>query len=240
MSGLVPKGRGDQHVKVPAEMKSSKMIERIAAIYSLAVSLPDGDEVSAHRQLIREMVINALSPRQKQAYLYVEQIGREILSDELAQHLDCAHMDASITLKRLTDYRLLVRRRDQHKSARWLYALPGLLGQEKTRHRFKRKDGYVFISTPGHPRARGWGSHVQEHILVMEQHIGRYLKDREVVHHKNGIRHDNRIENLELWIRPHPPGQRVSDLVEWATEFLREYAPERLVDGGRVGGSGDE
>lgn len=240
MSTLVPKGWSGQRVDGPNELKSSKMIERVIAMYGLAVALPDGDEVSAHRQLISEILIDTLSPRQRQSYLYVKQAGHEVPSSELAQHLGCAHIDASIILKKLTDYRLLLRRRDQYHSSRWVYALPDLLKEEKKPHRFKRRDGYVFVSTPGHPRARGWNDHVQEHIIVMEKHIGRYLQDREVVHHKNGIRHDNRIENLELWVRPHPPGQRVSDLVEWATEFLREYAPERLVKGDRVGGSRDE
>lgn len=54
--------------------------------------------------------------------------------------------------------------------------------------------GYVMKSAPRHPRA----NNVFEHILVMEQHVGRYLLPSEVVHHINGKRDDNRIENLEL------------------------------------------
>ena len=61
-----------------------------------------------------------------------------------------------------------------------------------------RKDGYIAIWMPKHPFANDDG-YVMEHRLVMEKHIGRYLTKEEVVHHKNGIRDDNRIENLELF-----------------------------------------
>jgi len=58
--------------------------------------------------------------------------------------------------------------------------------------------GYIYVKSPGHPRAKRCGDYVREHIVVVENFIGRHLEKHEIVHHINGIKHDNRPENLYI------------------------------------------
>jgi hypothetical protein len=85
------------------------------------------------------------------------------------------------------------------------------------------KNGYFQITRVGHPNCTSKSGRIAEHTFVMSEYLGRALRKNESVHHKNGIRNDNRIENLELWHKGQPAGQRLEEKIKWAKEFLENY-----------------
>lgn len=85
----------------------------------------------------------------------------------------------------------------------------------KTGYRYNLK-GYISILCED-------GKMRLEHRVVMEKHLNRQLLPEENVHHINGIKNDNRIENLELWSTSQPAGQRIEDKIKWANEILELY-----------------
>ena len=83
--------------------------------------------------------------------------------------------------------------------------------------------GTARLDASGYTRTRiatGWQS---THRAAMEQHLGRPLLPNENVHHINGNRADNRLGNLELWVKSQPTGQRPQDLVAWARVIIERY-----------------
>lgn len=91
--------------------------------------------------------------------------------------------------------------------------------------------GYVTLLIHSHPNAAKNGQ-IMEHRVVMEIHLGRYLKSDEVVHHMNHVKHDNRISNLEVLDHAehttlHHTGVKFS---EERKEKIRQRAAERFKD----------
>lgn len=127
---------------------------------------------------------------------------------------------------------VLVRRGVPRNPNRGRGSRPGRQSWRWAGGRSVSKEGYVRLRVSGledRPLAAVLATHhgvVLEHRLVMAEHLGRPLRPNESVHHINGVRDDNRIENLELWVSTQPAGQRPIDLVRWAREILETYEAE--------------
>ena len=84
----------------------------------------------------------------------------------------------------------------------WNRGTHGLMGLRSKHPSWKGgrridKNGYVRVYSPNHPRADKPG-YVKEHRIVMEKHLNRYLTREEHIHHINGDKTDNRIDNLQI------------------------------------------
>jgi len=136
-------------------------------------------------------------PKEELKYLY---LGKKLCQAELALHFGVARPTIGEKLKL---YKIPLRSRSEAtKNAieQGKFKIPNQAGSKNAHWkggRIKSPEGYTRIYYPSHPSIPV-SHYVFEHRLIMEKHLGRYLKSWEVVHHLNGIKNDNRIENLQL------------------------------------------
>ena len=119
-------------------------------------------------------------------------------------------------------YNIIFKRKEKGLSIETIDVKNDILKSKTRKRKYYDADGYVIILKKGHENSNKLGR-IREHIFVMSEFLNRPLTKKETVHHKNGIKNDNRIENLELWSHSHPYGQRIEDKIEWAISFLKEY-----------------
>jgi hypothetical protein len=90
----------------------------------------------------------------------------------------------------------------------------------------RRRPGQGHVADSGYVYMQDGGRFRLQHRVVMERILGRPLHEDETIHHINGVRSDNRPENLELWVGAPRRGIRIEDALDWAREILRRYDRE--------------
>ena len=135
----------------------------------------------------------------------------------------CMNCQTTVTKSRKPGGRIYQQQKYCCRTCKYEYAKKRALEKFNSGNvsRHVKKHGYVWISVPS--LVTGKKHAMLEHRYVMSKHLGRELFPEETVHHKDGNRQHNALENLELFSSRHGPGQRVADKVAFAIEILTLY-----------------
>ncbi|MEK7464246.1 MAG: HNH endonuclease [Patescibacteria group bacterium] len=125
-----------------------------------------------------------------------EETRKKMSASRMKRKNEFGYLNSPSTRKRMSVAHKGIKLSDEHRKKQ----SEGRIGEKHWNWnggRVRDKHGYIYIKSPNHPNRNTLG-YVFEHRIVMEKKMGRYLKPSEVVHHLNGIKDDNRIENLKL------------------------------------------